>query len=70
MAEPQPRPLCVTEWGMSPSFWAYSKCFAAFIHGLVPVPDVPGAFAHRGHPVLRVEICGMVVEVHQYTPVQ
>eukprot|EP00039_Didymoeca_costata_P010146 m.136050 g.136050 ORF g.136050 m.136050 type:complete len:138 (-) comp14722_c0_seq4:7338-7751(-) len=55
----------VSQWGLVPSFWAYSKLFIQQVLALKPVQAIPGAFTtsmnNNPRAINRVEICGVVV---------
>jgi len=57
----------VGEWGLDPTFWAYSKMFAVELlpPHLAPSQSIPGGFVHprTAHPLLHVEVNGVVVSV-------
>lgn len=55
----------VAYWGLDPSFWGHAKLLVSMIHSLQQAPAVSGGYFYRSHPVLNVEILGLVVCVDQ-----
>ncbi|KAG9324032.1 hypothetical protein KVV02_004709 [Mortierella alpina] len=52
-------------WGLDPFLHTPMQLMLFQVKALAPVPDMDGVYTHRGHPVRKVEVLGVVRRVHR-----
>ena len=52
-------------WGFDPSFQTFNKMYVQDVLSMPEYPTSTGAYAYNNHPIYKVEVVGMVVQVDQ-----